>query len=304
MKKVLLFGTAILVATSVFAFGGGGGKSRKASVYRGTGIDSIGVHFNGKDDDSGKETCSDGIKCGSGCCYGDNVCKQNESGEYQCCSEELNHCCPISGGAYRIFRGYWETTCCAGKLFCSYKDAEDNCTSTSCCPTGGKVYGPYERDDGTKEYLCCDGEPYINGKFSYGDQYMCCSNGGKVYKEKGVDGADLCCYDGKKPVCAEYDDAGNCTVHICCAEGEKGYCAEYETNGEKCRGYGYACGKADCVTSFFIQQNYYYQAACCSEGETPYCVSRYEGCCGGASWRCCPGTVTPGSKNEPDTCVL
>ncbi len=62
MKKILLFVTAILVATSVLAFGGGG-KSRKSSVYRGTGVDSIGVHFNGKGNDSGDsgEICASGV---------------------------------------------------------------------------------------------------------------------------------------------------------------------------------------------------------------------------------------------------
>ncbi len=47
MNKVLLFGTALLMATSVLAFGGGG-KSRKSSVYRGVGVDSVDVHINGK----------------------------------------------------------------------------------------------------------------------------------------------------------------------------------------------------------------------------------------------------------------
>ena len=47
MNKILLFGTALLMATSVLAFGGGG-KSRKSSVYRGVGVDSVDVHINGK----------------------------------------------------------------------------------------------------------------------------------------------------------------------------------------------------------------------------------------------------------------
>ena len=60
MKKILLFGTAILVATNVLAFGGGG-KSRKAIISHNTGVDSIGVHING-DKNSAVEKCAEGVE--------------------------------------------------------------------------------------------------------------------------------------------------------------------------------------------------------------------------------------------------
>ncbi len=71
MEKILLFGTAILVATSVLAFGGGG-KSRKSSIYRGTGVDAISLHIGGEgskvvctdDEDVWNDTCI--AKCEAG----------------------------------------------------------------------------------------------------------------------------------------------------------------------------------------------------------------------------------------------
>ncbi len=46
-KSIFAFSLAILVTSSAFAFGGHGG-SRKTSIYRGTGVDSIGVHIGGQ----------------------------------------------------------------------------------------------------------------------------------------------------------------------------------------------------------------------------------------------------------------
>ncbi len=219
MKKVLLFGMAILVATSVLAFGGGGGKSRKSSVYRGVGVDSIGVHFSGKDSDS-EETCSDGVKCGKGCCYGDNVCSQNESGEYQCCNEELNFCCPAGESASRQV-GSWASMCCTGTLFCFTRDADGNCVYnwSLCCPSGGK--------------------PYLSGRFSYGDNYTCCN--GEVFEGKGLDGSDLCCTTpGTEPVCYKYDENNVCIGYICCPKDTTPYCLS--RHGPECDGGSWSWG--------------------------------------------------------------
>ncbi len=229
MKKILLFGTVILMATSVLAFGGGGGKSRKASVYRGTGVDSIGVHFNGKGDDSGKETCSAEKQCGDYCCKEDNVCNENETGEFQCCNESI--CCPADQTA---FVAPWGSAgCCAGETYCSSRDTDGNCIH-----------------DGA---VCCtDGGVYIYNKVSNGTQYSCCR--GKIYKGYGLDGSDLCCQESETTYCLSKKN-NECVTKVCCPgeveeiEGEERcYAAGYtgcKTNAE-CAEYGadYFCNVA------------------------------------------------------------
>ncbi len=246
MKKVLLFGTAILVATSVLAFGGHGGKSRKTSVYRGTGVDSIGVHVDSKDGGSEKETCPTEKQCGDYCCQLDNVCKQNaETDEYQCCREDLGHCCSGNQNAYLDYDYSMGpprpvNSCCDGELYCSARDIEGNCIySSSCCPKGKTVHGPFERLDGERQYLCCKNEEvsYCVYKASYGCHYFCCN--GTVHKEAGLDGADLCCKEGQELICAEHDESDNCLLQTCCYPGQTPYCDTRNSDG-RCV-YGGCC---------------------------------------------------------------
>ncbi len=195
MRKILLFGLVIIVATSVFAFGGGG-KSRKASIYRGTGVDSINVHINGKDSDSEKETCAAEKQCGDYCCQGDNVCKHDSStGELQCCDPSLEYCCP-SGTS--VYVPPWGKQCCDGTLACGHADEEGNCLNASwmfCCPPGSTLYGPFENVfPATTDFIsiCCAAgqKPYCMEKFYYGCNYRCCD--GTISPGTGVDGADEC----------------------------------------------------------------------------------------------------------------
>ena len=194
MKKVFLLGTMLGVATTAFAFGGVFNHGSKSSTYKG-GVDAIGVHFGGETSDSQteEETCSADKKCGDGCCQGDNVCQQNESGEYQCCNEFYNECCSVGQTATHM-QGPPLFECCTGTPYCPTRDADGNCV----------------RD---YNYCCENGEVYMYGRFSYGDGYGCCS--GKVYKGEGGYGADQCCFDGEEPYCSVYDSDGNCTYASC-----------------------------------------------------------------------------------------
>ncbi len=263
MKKVLLFGSAILVATSVLAFGGGG-KSRQSSIYRGTGVDSIGIHFNGKDGDSPGETCPAEKQCGDYCCQGDNVCNKETN---QCCNESIPLCCNANQTATRIY-GPEYPICCDGVPYCKTVDPDGNCA--------------YDYN------ICCSGEPYVMHRFSYGDNYGCCQ--GILYKNALPDGGGVCCSEGTHPhvvddyysccqdgqtgYCRKQNEDGNCLNVSCCAGAI--YCFEYYSNGV-CKEY--RCNETGCTPSCvsYYGNNVCRFNACCPEEQTPYCQGNYCG---------------------------
>ena len=192
MRKIFLL-TTLLVTTSALAFSGlvggiaGGHKSKN---YSG-GADAIGVHFNGKSADSGEAEeagCPSEKQCGDYCCQGDTVCNKDTN---ECCSEELNHCCPANQSIYK--QPWGAPDCCDGVIYCGLTDVVGECISPNqCCPNGRTLHGPLERDNGEKEYWCCPNgqNPYCFHKFSYGCSYSCCN--GTVSPGTGTDGADEC----------------------------------------------------------------------------------------------------------------
>ena len=140
-----------------------------------------------------------------------------------CLEKDDNDECLIGGGCPKNTIHYlrhwgdgYESSCCAGTLYCSLVDPDGEC-----------VYEYPKRE-------CCeDGEVYILGRFSYGDLYNCCHN--KVFRGVGVDGADVCCWGDENyiPYCERYDSDGNCTRTSCCNSAEKEVmCAEYD--GDTC----------------------------------------------------------------------
>ena len=193
MRKIFLTTTILLTAGPALAFGGVFSHGSKSTTYKG-GVDAIGVHFGGekKTADSQPEegTCPAEKQCGEYCCGHDNVCKQNpDSGEYQCCNDRI--CCDAKEIAYCTAPDCsWgpPPSCCNGEVYCPL----DTCSAYQCCPTGNKLYGPLERDNGENEYVCCaeNQKPYCWRKFSYGCSYSCCD--GTVSPGTGLDGADEC----------------------------------------------------------------------------------------------------------------
>jgi len=171
VKKVLLFGTAILVATSVFAFGGGG-KNTKRSIYHGRGVDSVGVRFGGKNGTTEQKiTCPEERKCGDVCCGEGNVCDV-ESG--LCCFKDYNGdksmcCSPDESVGY----GSEVKSCCLGnaKPYIYYL-LEDGEMATDCC--AGTVVDIAKGIDWFVQ-SCCDHEPdnYTNSR---GEVFKVCWN--------------------------------------------------------------------------------------------------------------------------------
>ncbi len=226
-KVFLAIFLALIVASSAFAFGGGG-KSRKSSVYRGTGVDSIGIHFNGKGGDSeeeSEETCPAEKQCGDYCCQGDNICQKNEAGEFQCCNEKTGHCCVDNQSAYKT--PWTSNSCCSGSLYCYGRNEDGTCRYDwfACCPSTYELHNDY----------CCNGKIFIGA---------------------GVDGADMCCSADTQPSCSIRNKEGVCKGAFCCPgdvtkrpEGDVCYAAEFtgcKTNsdcdsGEYCKLTGDKC---------------------------------------------------------------
>ena len=314
MRKIFLTTTILFIASSALAFsglvGGGSGSGSKSATYTG-GVNAIGVHFNGRKSSSqpqeAEETCPVDKKCGTGCCQGDNVCHQNESGEYECCNEDLSHCCPTNQGVYQTYysdnlgNSYPMNTCCNGSLYCSSRNTNGECTSDY-------------------NHCCENGKVYKYGSFPYGDAYQCCYD--TLYKGIGINGTDLCCHEGEDKTCAEYDSNNNCLMYVCCPSGYKGYCARWDNDGNcaytscytgrlycrehdsegNCTNMSYCAenGIVSCVAEY--ENGICRKSQCCDVGETAYCWQRdEEGYCPDPS--CCSGTVTLGiGVNGADKC--
>lgn len=188
MRRFLLLGV-LFVASTALAFGGGGSSHR--SLYRGKGVNSIGVHFGG---DSPKK-CSDGIQCGSGCCYGNDICtKNNETGEYTCCNNELNKCCSVDETAFKK-SSQAAPTCCNGTVYNPIVDADGVYASyKACCVKGATIYGPFtEVLEIADQYVCCQDpkKPYILQTAPSARFYSCCDPD-KLSYGTGPDGSDEC----------------------------------------------------------------------------------------------------------------
>ena len=247
MKKFLLLGTMLCVATSAFALGGffGGHKSHNYS-----GVDAVGVHYNGDDKkpDINIRTCDSNTEelVGTECCpktlvYDDNgvakccsmegyevkdgKCKEacpeeRQCGDYccqgdnvcnketnECCNEALDYCCPSNQTATQ---DHGTNSCCSGTPFCQVQDYEGNClwNSYNCCPEGGEVY--LEQNNGIPVvYQCCLGEVFP-GKGHFGN------------------GSALCCSDGKTAKCATTDESGACLEYVCCSKNAEPYWAPWQ----------------------------------------------------------------------------
>ena len=201
MKKIFLLGTMLGVASAALAFGGMFNHGSKSTTYKG-GVDAIGVHFGGekKTSDSQPEepTCPAEKQCGDYCCQGDNVCKQ-ETGE--CCSEELNYCCPSGQTPYCSNTDCQpQPWCCSGKVYCEVPRTDGSCAQSSCCNETGK------------EVVC-------NQLFGF-DACSCCPQGQKAYLHF-LGYYTTCCVG--EVYCSEYNENGNCIAQTCCPEGAIGY---------------------------------------------------------------------------------
>ncbi len=292
MRKVLLFGTAILVATSVLAFGGGG-KNRKGSIYRGTGVDSINVHINGK----GSEEGTDEHGCPKNSSYNEQYdqcfC---ENGYYM-----WNHVCVPTRAKCDELGGYWCTnseysTCEKSESDCYVLCPEDRKCNGTCCGEGNTCHqdelGVYQCCNDEIGQCCDAGESRGYGR-DYGGDRCCplnsvwtrdgfCFENAAIYKNFPYQGNDH--YFMNEATCGVFDSEGNC-IELSYIPQEGLVCYGIDSNGH-CRS----------------------MVPACPEGQTPYCQVWKKGdyefadCNAGPGRQCCSGTVIYGEKGNLDIC--
>ncbi len=269
-KAIFVFSLAILVASSAYAFGGGG-KSRKSSVYRGTGVDSIGVHIGGNGGGKNIENSITRFECEeqrkfwchiSGTCVADETACFAECPADRLCGSGANQVCCGTGNI-----------CVDNSYCCAYDEEEDVVDNTLCCDVGSVGYNASQGE-------CCptgtwlSSAEYAGSSSGSGSGYIqaqCCPN----------DSEGLAAADGR---CCEADEAllGN---YWCCPKGT----TEFSMST--------GCCTPDRVKEYFDDV-----VACCDAGTTPYCAQRdMDGKC--ISTGCCDGEITEGvGYNGADVC--
>lgn len=223
MRNLFLLGTALVIASNVWAFGGIG-IGGKSSSRRESGVDAIGIHINGKSKanidiiDGDSEICPEERQCGDVCCSEGNMCNTATG---QCCRQEydgsMGECCPTGSLGYSTNDG----GCCGDGTtpYVSYYSVEESMNNTSCCAPD-KVYRIYDYD-------------YYEGDelWRYYEQ-GCCED--TIYPGVGYKGWNVCC--DHEPV--DYTNNKGETFKVCWTND-----TECTTN-EKCQelyGDGYYC---------------------------------------------------------------
>ena len=221
MRHLFLLGTALVIASNVWAFGGVG-LGLKSSSHKG-GVSAIGVHINGKgkanidiiDDDSA--SCPAERQCGDVCCGEGNMCNTATG---QCCRQEydgsMGECCAAGLPGYSTNDG----GCCGeGTVpYISYYSVEESMNDTSCCAPD-KVYRIYDYD-------------YYEGDelWRYYEQ-GCCED--TIYPGVGYKGWNVCC--DHEPT--DYTNSKGETFKVCWTED-----TECKTNSDcDYLGEGYYC---------------------------------------------------------------
>ena len=200
MKKILMFGTMLGVASAALAFGGVFNHGSKSSTYKG-GVDAIGVHFGGEKktaditadtpscpehsewngsacecnlgwtlNESDECTCPEERQCGDTCCGEHNICVDG------------NKCC--YGDKYEDEDGYWHDNwrCCDASVSSGYSTEEESCCAegtypsynphfdqTYCCPANSPGWGSWREE-------CCAPNTVLL-YVTEGDHTVCCPEG-------------------------------------------------------------------------------------------------------------------------------
>ena len=268
MRKILMFGTMLSVATTALAFGGVFNHGSKSTTYKG-GVDSIGVHFGGKEKANIKTDCPEHSEwsgtecvCESGWQMVDTECspigkaKCDEQGMYWCvesqsCVADAAACLDLCPQSRKCGEGENQICCSEGQT----------CDDGQCCDAEGNC--------------CTEGRlPICNGWFDFWDW--------ECY-------ADIaCCPVGK--FLDKTDYGFPISNKECCGEDSVPYVGYYGLD-EMIEQY--CCEKEKKLTTFG------HVSACCDENEVPYCTGTTEdGTCHDAA--CCS---SENAQNAEGVCM-
>ena len=261
MRQLFLTTTLLVaagVATNAFAFGGIG-LGLKSNSHKSSGVDAIGVHINGKGKADIDITDGDSEICPP----------ERQCGDY-CCGYD-NVCNKETG------------QCCNSKLCCAANESAF-CDSVACSFGGAE---------------CCAGPLYCYWTADgVCDAYRCCPAPSIVFKNKGLDGADLCCEQGTEPSCIEYNGDNSCKTSVCCASGlqatgdpEDPQCCSAE-NGVCCGTQEVLFGETCCPAGSTGVDG---EGNCCEAGTKPV-LNKW-----GEEPQCCPMSST--ALNDDGECI-
>ena len=237
MRKILLFGTMLGVASAALAFGGMFSHGSKSSTYKG-GVDAIGVHFGGekKEADSQEEivSCPEGqtiytTDVGNVCCpeSAEPLCMYtDDSGKcamYTCIYPwKSKPACAENETIYCIFpscNGPGPRCCAENKTTICVQQADGVCLGSACCGTGEEAYCGEDRCYGAGAQ-CCAGEIFCSRRDAEGNctTSNCCVNG-TIFclheDENEICRFAACCPNGFTAVCTGYNDEGICNDWWC-----------------------------------------------------------------------------------------
>ena len=310
MKKILLFGLAMLATANAMAFGGSG-SSRKSALYRGTGVDSIGVHFGGGsqgetptpaprcpkhstlDPETDKCICDEGyVEAGDFCfsmlrnecvddgyywCASIQACVENEDA----CPAYESELCGGEGVSFSPEIGGMCTQCPDDST--PYIEGDYEVFYAACCPKNKELTTYHVRDFWGPRYYygvdsvvvgtCCpaDQVSYYGGIGDWIDKGCCDLTTHTLVQ---FDSLSACCEAENTPYCQELDQDGKCSLTGCCWD-------EYEAKPvEGAEGL----------------------SVCADPNSTTYCASMYpNGTCRYGSY-CESGMVVKSIENGPSAC--
>ena len=308
MRKILMFGTMLGMATTAFAFGGVFNHGSKSTTYKG-GVSAIGVHFGGEKKTADSE--QEGNADEHGCPVHSTYSEQYD----QCFCEDgyymFNQKCQPTHTTCAAQGGYWcangeYSTCEESEEACYALCPEDRKCNGTCCGDGnvchheGDVYQCCNEEAGE----CCDASESSGYAWRYGPSNgSCCdsliSEAGiaefncgpkKIYN--GLSSVhtsekyyDLDCNESEEFFCRQFDAQGNCVCGECRDVNLQAACYGTDSNGH-CRNTGI-----------------------CSANQIPYCGiccksvdSEGIAICSGPGLSCCSGAVTYGEGSNLDTC--
>ncbi len=280
-KILFVFILIILAASSAFAFGHGG-KSRKRSVYHGTGVDSIGVYPG----DSRSVPCPDHSKRVKGLCKCDEGYTPNLEGlcvEDQCLDFEETacklECNPLTGNIKTANEG---TPCGIGQIC----DGQGNCL----CDNNNHYYG----EPGSCQLCQGEGKIFKNNTCICDDAYDAIENSCYLkcddHKIRNTDHTCVCetgwtsynntCMPATRALCKKEGFYWCHTVEACVTDEAAclALCPEEKLCGSEgsqvCCGLGNTCVNGQCCND---------EGHCCSAGSPGY-NSTKNTCCDTNSW--------------------
>ena len=299
MRKILMFGTMLGVASAALAFGGVFNHGSKSTTYKG-GVDAIGVHIGGEEVPCAEHSEKVGGVCQ--CVEGYVPNEESDCVANQCLefaeTDCVTACNPVTGeityadnttscGTNKLCDGAGNCNCAEGyelngseclpvtPFTCAKSNFYWCVNSQTCvankdaclelCPEARKCGGTCCNEDN----ICVDGNKCCHKNYD-GDDSMCCSEGQSAYAAygEGDDYVEIQCCSGT-PIRVWEEDDGYVYKNACCETGRgEGYVSSHyqsDTDEDEYDYYSeYACCDGIVFKLEYPDENEVQRQGCCS----------------------------------------